>query len=40
MLTENMFLLLLNPPSNNVELKKIIVKHTRDRFENRQKTYS
>ena len=39
MLTENMFLLLLNPPpNNNVEWKKIIAKHTRDRFENKQKT--
>lgn len=35
--TENMSLLLLNPPSNNVEFQKIIAKHTRDCYEIRQK---
>lgn len=38
LLTENMSLLLLNPPSNNVEFQKIIAKHTRDCYEIRQKT--
>ena len=38
MTTENVFLLLLNPPSNNVELQKIIAKHIHDCYEIRQKT--
>ena len=38
MSTENIFLLLLNQPSNNVELQKIIAKHIHDCYETRQKT--
>ena len=38
MSTENIFLLLLNPPSNNVKLQKIIAKHIHDCYEIRQKT--
>ena len=38
MSTENIFLLLLNPPSNNVESQKIIAKHKHDCYEIRQKT--
>ena len=38
MSTENIFLLLLNPRSNNVELQKIIAKHMHDCYEIRQKT--
>ena len=37
MSTENIFLLLLNPPSNNVELQKIIAKHIHDCYEIRKK---
>ena len=33
MSTENIFLLPLNPPSNNVELQKIIAKHMHDCYE-------
>ena len=33
MSTEKIFLLLLNPPSNNVELQKIIAKHINDCYE-------
>ena len=36
MSTENIFLLLLNPPSNNVELQKIITKHLHDCYEIRK----
>ena len=36
---ENIFLLLLNPPSNNIELQKIIVKHMHECYEIRKKTY-
>ena len=38
MSTENIFLLLLNSRSNNVELQKIIAKHMHDCYEIRQKT--
>ena len=38
MSTENIFLLLLNPPSNNVELQKIIAKHIHDCYDIRQKS--
>ena len=38
MSTENIFLLLLKPPSNNVELQKIIAKHIHDSYEIKQKT--
>ena len=34
---EKIFLLLLNLPSNNAELKKIIAKHIHDCYETRQK---
>ena len=37
MSTENIFLLLLNPPSNNGELQKIIAKHIHDCYEIRKK---
>ena len=36
MSTENLFLLLLNPPSNNAELQKIIAKHMHDCYEIRK----
>ena len=36
MSTENIFLLLLNPPSNNAELQKIIAKHMHDCYEIRK----
>ena len=35
--TENIFLLLLNPPSNNIELQKIIAKHVHECYEIRKK---
>ena len=34
---ENIFLLLLNPPSNNIELQKIIAKHVHECYEIRKK---
>ena len=37
MSTENIFLLLLNAPSNNVELQQIIAKHIHDCYEIRPK---
>ena len=37
MSTENIFLLLLNPPNNNVELQKIISKHMHDCYKIRKK---
>ena len=37
MSTENIFFLLLNPPSNNVELQKTIATHIHDCYEIRQK---
>ena len=37
MSTENIFLLLLNPTSNNVELQRIIAKHIHDCYEIRKK---
>ena len=37
MSTENIFLLLLNPPSNNIELQKIIAKHVHECYEIRKK---
>ena len=36
MLTENLFLLLLNPPSNDAELQKMIAKHMHDCYEIRK----
>ena len=36
MSTENLFFLLLNPPSNNAELQKIIAKHMHDCYEIRK----
>ena len=36
MSTENIFLLLLKPPSNNAELQKIIAKHMHDCYEIRK----
>ena len=36
MSTENIFLLLLNPPSNNIELQKIITKHLHECYEIRK----
>ena len=39
MSTENLFLLLLNPPSNNAELQKIIAKHMHDCYEIRKNVY-
>ena len=36
MSTENIFLLLLNPPSNNVEQQKIIAQHMHDCYEIRK----
>ena len=37
MSTENIFLLLLNPPSNNVDLQKLVAKHIHNCYEIRQK---
>ena len=37
MSTENIFLLLLNPLSNNIELQKIIAKHVHECYEIRKK---
>ena len=37
MSTENILLLLLNPPSNNIELQKIIAKHVHECYEIRKK---
>ena len=37
MSTENIFLLLLNPPSNNVDLKNLVAKHIHNCYEIRQK---
>ena len=37
MSTENIFSLLLNPPSNNIELQKIIAKHMHECYEIRKK---
>ena len=37
MSTENIFLLVLNPSSNNVELQKIIAKHAKDCYQIRHK---
>ena len=34
---ENIFLLLLNPPSNNIELQKIIAKYIHECYEIRKK---
>ena len=36
--TEKIFLLLLNTPSNNVDLQKIVAKHIHNCYEIRQKT--
>ena len=40
MSTENIFLLLLNPPSNNIELQKIIAKYVHECYEIRKKVNS
>ena len=37
MSTENIFLLLLNPPSNDVDLQKLVAKHIHNCYEIRQK---